>query len=539
MKGTGSSSRAVRFSWNMFWNISGQTALIVLSILLVPYIVRGLGVEGYALYGLIGLITGYLTLLTMGAGAATLKYVAEYLAKDDRQGLRVTWNLTLFFHVAGVLIGAAAVFLLRRHLVASFFNVDPSLQDAAAWVLACAAAGAVFFSLTQFAVAVFQGMQRFGLASLVAVLQTGGFLAGSAMLLATGLHLRAVGGLYAALHAVLAGVFLFVVFRLMRERIGPGGLHAAIDAVRLLVRGRNGPRPPEGSADAPVRERVLFGYAIQNWLFQIGWAVLFQWDKFVIGYFYPLSQLTYYLIPAFILQKFWVLPNSVLVTALPVISELSGTGDQSSLKKVHNQCSQLVLWLVLPGFIVLAVFAPHFLTLWLGSEFSVQGVWPLRFLLIGYFFYLLGSMPVTAAFGTGRPQYALACMATQAFVCVGFWVLLIPRYGIVGAALSFALAQILVNIPWVLFISARFFGMSPLEYLRKVLLRPLAAGVVLMALVWPLRSVAWRWPGLIALAAAAAAVYYLVGLRLLGREERDTLRHLLDAVLRRRSAQGA
>lgn len=501
-------SRSVRFGRNVLWNMAGQTCLLALSFFLIPYLVRGLGKEGYALYGLMGLVAGYLALLQFGASNTTIKFIAEYLGKGDDRGLRTTLQLSLALHGGVVLVGAALVFLWRHGLVLDILKVSPGMRETGSFVIGCTAVAAIFFSLMQCGNAILQGVQRFSLVNAANVLQSAGVLGGAAVLLYLGYGLPAVALLYIAVHVALAAAALAIGISLL-----PGGMRAYL-----------GGRPDPESA------RRFFDYAVPIFFVQLTWAVTFQWDKFLIGYFFPLAHLTHYLIPAFLMQKFWILPSSVMASAFPLISELSGRGERDSVRKLYRQVGQLILWLVVPGFSILFVVAPHFLTLWLGADFSDEGVWPLRFLLAGYLFHLLAAMPVTAAFGIGKPRHVLVWYSLQAVLCTCSWFLLIPRFGITGAALGFMLTQALTSLPFAWFVSWDFFRMGLPEYVGAVIWRPLAAGAVFAIFLWPLREYAWHWWSLISLVAVSTLLYYAVGYCLLGREERETLAYLWEAV---------
>ena len=72
---------------------------------------------------------------------------------------------------------------------------------------------------------------------------------------------------------------------------------------------------------------------------------------------------------------------------------------------------------------------------------------------------------------------------------------------------------------------------SFLEFITGILLRPLSAGVLLLACLWPLRHAAWGWRGLLGLSAGSAALYYGVGYYLLRAEEKETLHFLVREVI--------
>ncbi len=500
-------SRAVRLAWNAGWNMAGQTGLAALGFWLIPFIIRKLGPEGYALYSLLGILSGYLMLLALGAGTATIKYVSEHAAAGRQGALRTILGASFWLHGLGVALGAAAVFAFRHELSGQFFKVEPSSLEAAAWVVACSAGGAVFFALGQYGQSILQGLQRYDLSNAFSLLQSGVFLGGVAILLWLGHGIHAIGTLF----IVVSALVCFAV---------------------LTTAARLAPVPPSWRFWREARSQTVrdfLTFSVSGVIGQVAWSVAFQWDKMFIGHMLPLSQLTYYLIPSAILQKFWLIPWTIITAAFPMLSELHGAGDQAGVKRFYRKCSQLVLWIVVPGFVMLMVLAPQFLTLWLGEEFSHYGTWPLRLLTMGYFIYFMGSMPGVAAGGLGRMRYAVWANIALAACCLLFWRFFIPRLGIVGAALGFLIAFAAAFLPFLFFVNRDFFRMSWLEYLKDVCLRPFLAGAVLLAIVWAAHFRIHTWASFVLVGGLSAAVYFSLSLLLLDHDSHESLKDVLSA----------
>jgi len=504
-------SRSVRLALNAGWNIGGQAGLAVLTFWLIPYIVKTLGTEGYALYSLLGILSGYLMLFALGAGSATVKYVSEHLGGGRKDALATVLGASFWMHGLGVTLGAAAAFTFRHQLAAYFLQVGPESIGTAAWVVTCAAAGSVFWAMAQYGQSVLQGLQRYDLSNIFTLAQSGVFLGGVAILLRMGCQVHAIGKLFVAVYAALAFVVLRTVWRLS-------------------------PAVPSWHPWRERRSKALrefFTFSGGGFIGLLAWSVAFQWDKMFLGHMLPLKQLTYYVIPSAILQKFWLIPSTITSTAFPMLSELHGAGDRAALKRFYCKCSQLVLWLVVPGFVMLMVLAPQFLTLWLGEEFSRYGTWPLRLLSMGYFIYFLASMPGFASGGMGRIHYTVKANIALAVCCLISWRFLIPRLGIVGAAWGFLLAFAATNIPFLVIVNRDLFGMSVREYLKDVCLRPFLAGSGLLAVVWLARHWLYTWKSFLLGGGFCAAVYFGLSLLLLDRGSSDSLKEVVTTLRRR------
>jgi O-antigen/teichoic acid export membrane protein len=486
--------------------MGGQAGLAVLAFWLIPYIVKKLGPDGYALYSLLGILSSYLILLSLGAGSAAVKYVSEHVGAGDKGALRTVLGASFWMHALGVTLGAVVVLIFRREF-ATLLKVDPASLDLAIWVMACASIGGMFLALAQYGQSVLQGLQRYDLSTMLSLLQTALFLGSVALLLWCGHGIRAIGVAFVVVYAAISLVAIIAALRLLP-------VYPAWDFWREADR-------------KPLRDYFIF--SVTGFIGLLSWSVIFQWDKLFIGCLLPLSQLTYYMMPSAILQKFWTIPAAIISVAFPMLSELHGAKDDAGVRRFYRRCSELVLWLVVPGFVMLMVLAPQFLTLWLGETFSRYGTWPLRLLAMGYFFYFMGVMPGVAVGGIGRVQYGVKASAAQALLCLFFWTLLIPRFGIVGAAWGFFLASLAVNVSFVFSANRDFFHMSGREYLKDVCMRPFSAGAVLSVITWLVHSWLGSWISFLLGGGLCVAVYIGVGFLLIDQDNYESLKEVLAA----------
>ena len=499
-------SRAVEFGHGVAWNLLGQGLLFAASFALVPFVVKKLGEADYALYSLLGVLSGYISLLTLGAGTTTTKTVSEAAGRCDEAALRSALRRGAAMHGIPTLLGAVVLVVFRRQLAQMM--APAASENLSSLVVACAGMGGVFFSLNQFSTAVFYGLQRFDLLNMSQLAQGSGFLLITAALAAAGHGLREACFAFPLFQAALCAVQLPMCLREALRRTG----------------GKAGVIPPLGAF-------VRFG--LGAFFAQLAWSFTFQLDKVLVVRNLPLEKATYYIIPSFILQKFWMVSCAITMTAFPSISEHAGRGDKAALHRLYSSASRLVLMSILPAFVLLVCLGPQLLTLWMGSDFSLHGTWTLRLLTGGYFFYLLVLMPSTAAYGVGSPRYVVAWGAAQAALTGGAWAYAIPRWGALGAAGGFLFGQAVTGIPFALVVSQRFFDMRPAAYFREVLARPLFAAAVLFCALWPLRSAAWGWPGFIGLSGLSAAGYYLLAYKTLPPEDKAAADSILASLKKR------
>jgi len=270
--------------------------------------------------------------------------------------------------------------------------------------------------------------------------------------------------------------------------------------------------------------KEYFLFAAKYMASQILWVITFQGDRLFIARLLPLTELGYYSIASSLSQKFNTLGGAIWGPIFPMYAELHGTEQEERLRRFYLRSSQLFLYVILPLSTMLFLLAPQFFTLWLGSEFSVHATWPVRLLVIGNVAYLAAMLPVVLASGRGHPQLGVYLQAAKAALLFALWVLLIPRLGLVGAALAFLISQ-WVALPFLLrHVHNRLLGIDARTFWSEACLPPVIATAALAALGLPTHGAIHTWTGLIAYGVVLGGLFCGVGYRLLDRDAKDILR---------------
>ena len=113
---------------NVFWNLLGTGAPLLVAIVAIPILIDGLGTARFGVLTLAWMVVGYFSLFDFGLGRALTKLVAEKLGKcqfDEIPGL--VWTAISSMIVLGVL-GAAVIAMLSPWLVGSALKIPAELQ---------------------------------------------------------------------------------------------------------------------------------------------------------------------------------------------------------------------------------------------------------------------------------------------------------------------------------------------------------------------------------------------------------------------------
>lgn len=494
--------RSHRFARNVSWNVIGQIVAAAANFFFIPYLVRGMGQSNYGLYILMHTVSSYLLLLSFGAGATTVKFVAELHAAKDGHALKDVLRYSFWVHALGVFSGAAVLFFGARVCATRLFHVPPEQLPQAVIALRCAALGAVFASLVQFSSGILQGLQRFDWANTVSGLQSVFMPMGAAVMVAMGIGLAGAASWYVVLNSIAAACGLGAAWMLLR--------HA---------------RDFKGGRGLELRRFLSFGASV--WLTLVAWVVAFQCDKIFLARGTSLSDLTLYSVPSGLLQRVQVMGPMVSNVLIPMMSELHGHEAGATLIRMYIKATRFLLWVVLPALILLFLLMPQFLTIWLGGEFGSRGVWPARLLVLSALFFLLDAVPNAVLFSQGKPWIITGKVWVQAVLSVAFWKLFIPRLGILGVALGSCLAQALPTTAYLIWLHYKFLRLPEGRYARETLFSPCASGLLLVLLVFPIHPYVDDWIRLILTVSGGLLLYYGSTWFLLDRDDRQFLRQLL------------
>lgn len=490
-------NRGERFARSVGWGLAGQAGVAAINLLVIPVLVRGFGVEAYGLYLLMQAAAGWAGAAHFGAGAGLVRFASQAHAEGKRGALDDSLRHGAILIVGGAALGAAALWVAAPALAGEVFTVPGYYQAHGAWMIRAAALGAVFASVTAWAAAAFQGLHRFQWQSAAAVLQ--GFLLPLGVLaaLSVGRGLGAAAASFVAAHALVA---LFSVYGLGRAR-----LEVPDHGGRLSF--------------------AVFGrYSIGFWPASLAQLVSGQLDRAFIAGLRSMSEFTLYAVPAGLLSRVQTLPVTAAAALVPVMGGLAAHEGPETPARLYLRASRTLIGLITPAYALLFCLMPQFLSLWLGGGFGDVSVWPARLLVATHAIALFSYLPNSVAAGRKDGWWPSAAAWLQALICLSLWPWMIPRWGLLGAALGGLVAQAIATSLFVSFVHARLLALTWFRFARETLTPAAAGSAVLIVLVWPLRTRVTGWISFFALCAAAGALYTIVFWRLLPADDRRFLR---------------
>jgi stage V sporulation protein B len=144
-----------------------------------------------------------------------------------------------------------------------------------------------------------------------------------------------------------------------------------------------------------------------------------------------------------------IISLSVAAVILPAASEAASLKDTNRLGMYITQSYRYVILLVLPLCVGIAAFAQPLISLLFGPDYT-PGAPALRILVIGMAFYTLFMVSSSIMQGIGHPRRPMAILLAGIVVNLILNVLIVPKYGIEGAAAATTMATffLMVAVLW-------------------------------------------------------------------------------------------
>lgn len=499
-----SSSLIVR---NASLNLLTQGWIFLVLLVAMPKLVSYLGEGAFGLFSLAWVVIGYLSFLDVGVNRAATKFVSEHLAEQDHDSISGIVRTALVSNLVLGVSGGVAFALLSPYLIHSIFKLSNGLESQARWTFYAVALAVPVLLVQGIFRAVLSSFQRFGLINAVDALATT-LQWGTAGVLAW----RGYGVALVVFSTVLVRVVATLAYGIIMFRLLP-------DLQFFRTRTLHG-----------FRKLLHFG----GWVTvsQVISPILVYLDRMMIASFVSLEAVALYTVPYEAMFRLRIIPTSLVTTLYPAFSERGAEKNDAQLQRLYEGSVRYLLLVAVPPFVVLGLLGKDLISLWMGSSFASHVSSVLQILALGVFLNALSGIPYNSLQALGRPDLTGKFHLLELPVYILLCVLLIPRWGIVGAAIANSVRLALDAL--LLFWAASYYHACPVPFRgRKGLLPIVVSGLFLLALTALERSVLpTEWERLGASAGLSALYFLAVWAFVFGELERTTMATTLGAFRR-------
>ena len=397
---------------NLIANFVGRGWAALMGIAFIPLYIKFMGIESYGLVGFFTTLQAVFALLDLGLTTTLNREIARYSALAERSQDMRDLVRTLETIYWGLAFSIGAMVLMLSPFIAQ------------GWVKAGAlSVGVVEKSVLLMGLALaFQWPLGF---------YSGGLLGLQRQVLFNILNavwytLRFAGGAL-ALWLISPTILVFFEWQILVSAVSTGLMAAAL--------WRSLPASHERA-----RFRVSIWHSV--WRFAAGISgisvtvlLLTQLDKIILSKMLSLELFGYYTLAWTVSNGLTTLTGSVFTVVFPIFSRQVALADMEGLKQLYHRSCQLMSVLILPVAILVALFAPEILAIWIQNPVTVANThFLVSLLIIGTALNGLMTLPYGLQLAHGWTSLAFYTNVTSVIILIPLLVFVSLRYGALGAA---------------------------------------------------------------------------------------------------------
>lgn len=388
---------------NTFWLSFGEIAGRILRLFIVVYAARVLGAAGWGAFSYLTSLAAILTVFSdVGLSSVVIREATKQPERKDYY-FSTAFSLKFILTVLGFLI----IIFVAPHITK--IEISQTLIYLVGLLF-------IFDSLRRFGSSLFRAIERMELEAFVniitqAVIVIAGF---------TALIIIASPESLAAAYAIGGGVGLLVAVYILRRDVK--NIFSSFD--KSLLR-------PIIDAAWPLSLAAIFGVLIVNI------------DTVIIGWFRDATDVGYYAAAQKPIAFLYLLPALITGAFFPVLARLANR-DNERFRHILEKGLGLILLFAIPITIGIILTAPDIINLFYGDEYAPSAD-PLRILALTLLAVFPVGMIINAIFAYNRQGELVPLWTAGLLIDIGLSLLLIPRFGITGAAWAVFITQFIIN----------------------------------------------------------------------------------------------
>jgi stage V sporulation protein B len=398
---------ALDVSHTFIASIINMLLVFVISIILA----RHLGAYDLGVYRLTYTFYGVATMVgALGIAVAVIKFVAEY--KDDEANLnKIVSSAIITSLVAGVIM-SLIIYLLSQTVADLFRTPEMKIQ------LMLLSPVFPFILVNSILYGTLNGLRKMKRYAIALILQQ------VLMTVSTVILIYRDFGVSGAIISIVISSIVMSAYLIYSCR---GYFHLILDGYlettkKLLTFGSQ-----------------MFGANLIN-------MINLQADVAFLGYFLTATNVGYYSAATGLSKFFLVVPQAIQTVSYPATSEYWTQKDIPGLKKMLDKSLKYSALALMPAGLAIGFFAEDIVSRIYGQGFQ-QSALPLQILLLGTVIFGVACTSIGGSLaGINRPDLSLKAAGISAGANVILNIVLIPKFGIAGAAIATCTSLILMTL---------------------------------------------------------------------------------------------
>jgi stage V sporulation protein B len=376
--------------------------------LLRLFFAHKLGVESYGLfYAVYALLAFVISFGDLGLGMALTKYTAEFSVQKKFKAIKNSIVFVLFENIV-----VSALFVLLFFFLADFLAVHYFKTSEASFLIKLIVVAFFFQAFLDVLRWSFLGFQDMVSYAVVHHLKTTSVLALALI------FFHFFDGLYAASYAYIFYPLVFLLFFLpvFFKKTFPSFFTLRSRFDKVLI-------------------KKLFSFALPQTITTSGSLTLGYMDTIFLTLFRNVVEVGVYNVALPTAKLLTFVSEGIATFLIPFTSELWSKGHKQHLLDGAQLLYKYLFMVGLPGIGVLIAFSDVLITLFFGMDYF-DAVLPLRILSFGSLGLMMYIVNFAFLSGLNQPKVNAKIMGSAALLNAALNIVLIPFYGVVGAAIA-------------------------------------------------------------------------------------------------------
>ena len=442
-------NRSGRLILNSIYSVLAWFAPVALGILVTPFILKRLGVEGYGVYLVILGFIGYS--FTFNVSHAVTKFVAEFRTSGETQRINSAITVSFLISIVAGLFGSSVIAVSAEWMVTDILRISPSFQRQATAALVIGGFSIPLILIGQVFQNVLQGSHRFGVLSVLTNLNWFLLNGGNVLLVSLGFGIDAL----LTWTLIVAGAVAVISFYAAR---------------------RAEPEYKLDLSSAGHMFRPVLSYGASIVLYQAFGSLLMVFERAWITRNFGSETAAYYLVPIALVLYFHGFMTSVVSPAFPVLNELLPDRERSI--ELYRKTSKLLFSLTVLFVLSVCFGGRAFLSAWIDPGFAERSyrIFIIHAFTWGLIVMMLAVWQVNYAFRAAGVNASL--VGVWALIAIGLMLFAGGQWNAEGIAAS-RLIGVAVTLPAIFYVEKRFLGAVQWTFWRSAVLQIGAAALVL------------------------------------------------------------
>lgn len=406
---------------NTSYNLLAFGWPIIIAIIVTPIVVHYFGVKEYGIYIFINTLISLAGLLDLGISTALIKFIAECKGSQDKKGLK---NLFKTANSLLVIIGAVGAIFIISSIFIGIVSLPGEISDSyKIYIPAFVYAGILFFitSINNLHIIVLNAYQRFDIGSKISIF----FITIQQISIIVTVFLNwSINTLF------LIQVFIAFILYFMYKKY-TGMILNSHERSYLGVYGWNN-----------VEAIKCYKFGLVSFVNNLASSSLTYFDRMIIPLFLGPSNLTFYSLPGSVTNKIPNLSSTLSSVIFPMTATFEGEGNRTMTQNLYIRSMRLITIISTAVTVTFIVFAYQLLYFWIGPDLAnkATGV----FIVLAITNLILAVMfPLNnLLLGMGKLKALSITSVFTAIINIFLLIILLPRFGIMGAAWAYLLALV-------------------------------------------------------------------------------------------------